>query len=416
MTRESYNLLNTKANDPTTAVFGTRLDGTTFATDLSEGPHWIVAGQTGSGKSVYMNSLLMSIMYHSSPEELEIYAIDPKKVEFGIYNGIPFMPVPPVTDPSDAYGLVAYITWLMDYRYDFLEDVEVKNIKDYNKLYDYGDRWIKDQNDKYDQLSDVNYVKKNLKVSIDEDTQSLQLERKGKPSNKTIKELVQVLEDEGIKLPNYEKIEDLDLEKDIMKPFERKYRQVYSRLRNLKRNYEKIRNGEGHKRMSYIVVVIDEYADLVMTNSEIEDLVVRLAQKARACGISLLIATQRPSASIISPTIKANVPARIGLRTTDSTNSSIVIDEPGLEKLKGYGDSIVVLKDGSQERIQGPFITEEEITASFDYLKDEFGSPEFFDYKQKAVDLGLVQWAEDYGENTPWEEKHVKKPKKSLFG
>ena len=114
--------------------------------------------------------------------------------------------------------------------------------------------------------------------------------------------------------------------------------------------------------------------------------------------------------------IKANVPSRIGLRTTDSTNSSIVIDEPGLEKLKGYGDSIVVLKDGTQERVQGPFITNDEIIATFDYLKEEFGTPEFFDYKQKAVDLGLVQWAEEYDEDTPWNEKHVKKPKKSLFG
>lgn len=114
--------------------------------------------------------------------------------------------------------------------------------------------------------------------------------------------------------------------------------------------------------------------------------------------------------------IKANVPARIGLKVTDSTNSSIVIDEPGLEKLKGYGDSIVVMKDGTQERVQGPFITNEEIAAAFDYLKEEFGSPEFFDYKQKAVDLGLVQWAEDYDEDTAWEDKHVKKPKKRMFG
>lgn len=416
MGKESYNLLETKANDPTTAVFGTRLDGSTFSSDLSEGPHWIVAGQTGSGKSVYMNSLLMSIIYHSSPEELELYAIDPKKVEFSIYKGMPFMPVPPVTDPSDAYGLIAYVTWLMDDRYEYLQDVEVKNIKEYNQLYDYGDKWIKETTQLYEQLSDTNYIKKNVNAKINEEDQTLEISHKGKPAKKTIQEMIEVLNDADIKLPDYDKIEDLDVEKDIMKPFDRYYKQTYSSLRNLKRNYDKIRNSEGHKRMTYIVVVIDEYADLVMTNSEVEDLVVRLAQKARACGISLLIATQRPSASIISPTIKANVPARIGLKTTDSTNSSIVIDEPGLEKLKGYGDSIVVLKDGTQERVQGPFITNDEIIATFDYLKEEFGTPEFFDYKQKAVDLGLVQWAEDYDEDTPWNEKHVKKPKKSLFG
>lgn len=391
MGKESYNLLNTKANDPTTAAFGTKLDGTPFSTDLSDGPHWIVAGQTGSGKSVYMNSILMSIMYHASPKELEIYAIDPKKVEFGVYKGIPFMPVPPVTDPSDAYGLISYITWLMDDRYEYLEDVEVKNIKEYNLLYDYGDKWLEDLKERLDMFENTQYISKKSQ------------------SKKAIEEIKEFLQMDNIKFD-----ENAD-KSELIKLFNRSYKQTKNRYESTKINYDKIRKGEGHKRMTYIVVVIDEYADLVMTNPEIEDLVVRLAQKARACGISLLIATQRPSASIISPTIKANVPARIGLKVTDSTNSSIVIDEPGLEKLKGYGDSIVVLKDGTQERVQGPFITNEEIAATFDYLKEEYGSPELFDYKSKAVELGLVQWSEDYDENTPFEEKHVKKPKKSFF-
>lgn len=410
MGKESYNLLQTKANDPTTAAFGTKLDGSPFAADLSDGPHWIVAGQTGSGKSVYMNSLLMSIMYHSSPKELEIYAVDPKKVEFGIYKGIPFMPVPPVTDPSDAYGLVAYITWLMDDRYEYLEDVEVKNIKEYNQLFDYGEKWIEELSQKVETFYDTDYIKKNVNISLNDDGSIKEMKKQGSISDKSIKELIELLKNEGVKLS------DEPEKEEVTKSFDRLFKQNNSRLVNLKRNYHKIKNGEGHKRMTYIVTVIDEYADLVMTNSEIEDLVVRLAQKARACGITLLIATQRPSASIISPTIKANVPARIGLKVTDSTNSSIVIDEPGLEKLKGYGDSVVVMKDGTQERVQGPFITNDEIIAAFDYLKEEFGSPEFFDYKQKAVDLGLVQWAEDYDEDTPWEEKHVKKPKKRMFG
>lgn len=282
--KETFNLLNTKANDPTTAAFGTKLDGTPFAADLSEGPHWIVAGQTGSGKSVYMNSLLMSIMYHSSPKELEIYAIDPKKVEFGIYKGIPFMPVPPVTDTSDAFGLVAYITWLMDDRYEYLEDVEVKNIKEYNQLYDYGDKWVEQLREKLMMFEESQYISKKSK------------------SAKAIEEVKEILEAEKVK---FDKEAD---DNELIKLFDRAYKQTKNKFESTNRNYDKIMKGEGHKRMTYIVVVIDEYADLVMTNPEIEDLVIRLAQKARACGISLLIATQRPSASIISPTIKANVP------------------------------------------------------------------------------------------------------------
>lgn len=302
MGKESYNLLQTKANDPTTAAFGTKLDGSPFAADLSDGPHWIVAGQTGSGKSVYMNSLLMSIMYHSSPKELEIYAVDPKKVEFGIYKGIPFMPVPPVTDPSDAYGLVAYITWLMDDRYEYLEDVEVKNIKEYNQLFDYGEKWIEELSQKVETFYDTDYIKKNVNISLNDDGSIKEMKKQGSISDKSIKELIELLKNEGVKLS------DEPEKEEVTKSFDRLFKQNNSRLVNLKRNYHKIKNGEGHKRMTYIVTVIDEYADLVMTNSEIEDLVVRLAQKARACGITLLIATQRPSASIISPTIKANVP------------------------------------------------------------------------------------------------------------
>lgn len=250
----SYSKLKTKANDPTTAVFGTDAEGKPFIADLSGGPHWIVAGQTGSGKSVYMNNLLCSIMYHSDPSELEIYAVDPKKVEFGPYAGLPFCPVDPVTNMNDAYGLMAYITWLMDDRYEYLEELNVKNIKEYNDIHDNVEDWIKD----------LEY-----------------------------------------RLQNLDK-EELDVEKE--ETIEIREKKLRRQLERHKKNKEIIDNNENHKRMTYIVTVIDEYADLVMTNKEIEDFVIRLAQKARACGITLLIATQRPSAGIISPTVKSNVP------------------------------------------------------------------------------------------------------------
>lgn len=311
-----HGLLKTKAVDPTDVVMGLDTNGEVFHTALSAGPHWLVCGQTGSGKSVFMNSMLLSAMYHSLPEELQIYMVDPKKVEFGPYAGLPYCPIDPVTDMGDAYGLLAYMCWEMDRRYEVLEEVGVKNIKDYN-------------------------------IKCEE------AKAKGETFHK-----------------------------------------------------------EG--RMPYIICVIDEYADLVMQEKSCEDLIIRLAQKARAAGISLLIATQRPSADIISSTIKANVPARIGLKTTDSMNSMIVIDEPGCEKLAGYGDSIIKMTDGSMIRVQGPFISDDEIFAIFGELKEKYPPATPIDYKQICVDNDLAEWVEEYEEDTPDKDKHIKKPKKSF--
>lgn len=132
------NLLNTKAGDPTEAVFGVDNEGNMFKAMLSSGPHWIVAGQSGSGKSVYMNSILASMMYHAHPDELIIMAIDPKMVEFAPYTGLPFCPIDPVTNMGDAFALLSYLVWEMDRRYnDNLKGAGVRNIKDYNK-------WVED--------------------------------------------------------------------------------------------------------------------------------------------------------------------------------------------------------------------------------------------------------------------------------
>lgn len=316
-----HNLLKTKAYDPTDVVMGLDTNGNVFHTPLSKGPHWLCCGQTGSGKSVFMNSMLASAMYHATPDELMIFTVDPKKVEFAPYTGLPYCPVDPVTDMSDAYGLLQYMCWEMDRRYEVLQEIGVRNIEDYNM--------------KYESL---------------------------KASGETMPDVVA---EEG--------------------------------------------------RMKYIICVIDEYADLVMTEKDVEAAIIRLAQKARAAGISLLIATQRPSADIISSTIKANVPARIGLKTTDSMNSMIVIDEPGCEKLAGYGDSIIKMTDGSMVRVQGPFLSDGELEKIFAELKEKYPAPAPVNYKQICVDNGLAEWAEEYDESVPEKDRHIKKPKKSFW-
>lgn len=307
-------ILSTRAEDPTTAIFGMDSDGHPYVYEISKGPHWLVAGTTGSGKSAYTMGIISSMLYHSHPEELEIMAIDPKKVEFGkLWHGLPHMRVRPVTEMQDAYGLLKYLVAVMEKRYSLLEEVGVKNIADYNKLI----------------------------------------------------------------VENDSRVED-----------------------------------DHHGFMRYIVCIIDEYADLVMQEPEVEEEIVRLAQKARAAGVHLLIATQRPSADIISSTIKSNVGSRIGLRTNDSNNSSIIIDEPGLEELNGLGDSIVKDPQGEMTRVQGLFLPDPQIHALFDQIKANYGESEAFDYKQVIVDLGLVDWAEEYDEDTPPEERHVKKKRR----
>lgn len=307
-------ILSTRAEDPTTAIFGMDSDGHPYVYEISKGPHWLVAGTTGSGKSAYTMGIISSMLYHSHPEELEIMAIDPKKVEFGkLWRGLPHMRVRPVTDMQDAYGLLKYLVAVMEKRYSLLEEVGVKNIADYNKLI----------------------------------------------------------------VENDSRVED-----------------------------------DHHGFMRYIVCIIDEYAELVMQEPEVEEEIVRLAQKARAAGVHLLIATQRPSADIISSTIKSNVGSRIGLRTNDSNNSSIIIDEPGLEELNGLGDSIVKDPQGEMTRVQGLYLPDQQIHALFDQIKANYGESKAFDYKQVIVDLGLVDWAEEYDEDTPSEERHVKKKRR----
>lgn len=307
-------LFKTKAKDPTHAVFGKTIEGEVLAIPISDCPHLLIAGETRSGKSVYVNNICVSMMTHASPEELKITWIDPKIVEAVAYKGLPYSWADPVTDMGDAYGLLAYMVWMMDERYKMLAQAGCKNIAEYNDFVD----------------------------------------------------------------NNPEKAAEMGLE-----------------------------------RFYYLVVIIDEFSDLIMQERTVEDLIIRLAQKARAAGIHVIICTQRPDAQTLSPLIKANIPGRVGLRTVNAANSAIILDQEGCEKLQGYGDSLVKV-GGDITRCQGPYLSNEEIEAIFSYLRDKYGEPEFIDYKQLSVDLGLAMWCQDYPAGTPWAEKHVKKKSRTF--
>lgn len=302
--------IESRAKDPTHAVFGKTPEGETLDIPLSEGPHWLICGETNSGKSVFANAILISLMCHNHPDQLKLTWIDPKRVEAGAYVGLPFCPIDPVTDMNDAYGLIQYYVYEMERRYALLEKAGKKKLLDYNA-------WID-------------------------------------------------------------------------------------------ANPDKAADG-GHVKLPYMICVIDEYADMTMQDKdrEVEQGIIRLGQKARAAGIHLMIMTQRPSVQVISPLLKANVPGRVCLKVADSTNSGIVIDQPGGEKLRGYGDGLV--KWGSHlERVQGAFITDDEIAAIFANLRESYGKPEPLDYKQIVVDEGLCEWADEYDESVPMKDRHVK--------
>lgn len=239
--------------------------------EINKTPHLLVAGATGSGKSVCINCILISILMNAKPDEVKLLLVDPKKVELSIFNGIPHLLAPVVTDPKKASVALSKIVKEMEDRYDIFEERGVKNIGSYNEMVE----------------------KKNKNLSEDE------------------------------KL----------------------------------------------KKMPYIVVIVDELADLMLVASkEVEDSIMRITQMARAAGIHLIIATQRPSTDVITGVIKANIPSRISFAVSSGIDSRTILDMTGAEKLLGRGDMLFLpMGESTPTRIQGAWITEEEVKKVVDF-------------------------------------------------
>ena len=239
--------------------------------EIDKTPHLLVAGATGSGKSVCINGIIISILMKARPDEVKLVMVDPKKVELGIYNGIPHLLTPVVTDPRKASIALKRAVSEMERRYDLFEELGTKNITSYNKL----------------------------------------------------------IEEKNKKLPEDEK----------------------------------------YSKMPYIVVIVDELADLMLVaGKEVEDSIMRITQMARAAGIHLIIATQRPSTDVITGLIKANIPSRISFAVSSSIDSRTILDMTGAEKLLGKGDMLFLpMGESAPDRIQGSFVSEEEIKKVVDY-------------------------------------------------
>jgi S-DNA-T family DNA segregation ATPase FtsK/SpoIIIE len=291
-----------KARAPLTLALGKTIGGEPVMVDLAKMPHLLVAGTTGSGKSVGLNTMILSLLYRMPPDQCRLIMIDPKMLELSVYDGIPHLLSPVVTDPRKAVVALKWAVREMEERYRKMSKLGVRGVEAFN------DR-IRRAKEKGEQL------KRTVQTGFDRET--------GKP----------IYEDELL---------ELDF-------------------------------------MPFIVVVVDEVADLMMiSGKEIEGAVQRLAQMARAAGIHLIAATQRPSVDVITGTIKANFPTRISFQVTSKIDSRTILGEQGAEQLLGQGDMLYMMAGGRIRRIHGPFVTDREVEEVVRFLKTQ-GTPEYLD-------------------------------------
>lgn len=283
-------------------ALGKTINGESVVADLARMPHLLVAGTTGSGKSVSINTMILSLLYRLTPEQCKLIMIDPKMLELSIYDGIPHLLTPVVTDPTKAVVALKWTVREMEDRYKKMSKMGVRNIDGYN-------------------------------------TRIKQALEKGESFTRT----VQTGFDRDTGQPIYEE-EELPLEK-----------------------------------MPYIVVIVDEMADLMMVaGKDIEGAIQRLAQMARAAGIHLIMATQRPSVDVITGTIKANFPTRISFQVTSKIDSRTILGEMGAEQLLGMGDMLFMLGGGRIQRVHGPFVSDDEVEDIVKHLKLQ-GTPQYLE-------------------------------------
>jgi DNA segregation ATPase FtsK/SpoIIIE, S-DNA-T family len=317
---ESYQ----NADSKITLALGKDIGGAPFTTDLARMPHLLVAGATGTGKSVSINAMIVSILFKSTPQDVQFIMVDPKMLELTIYEDIPHLLVPVVTDPKKAAAALFWAMDEMDRRYRLMRDKGARNIDNYNRALD------KDSATKRTKLTET-------------EPESAPPELGG----------------------------NLDKEPPLV-----------------------------HERLPRIVIIIDELADLMMSvGRDVEEYITRLAQKARAAGIHLILATQRPSVDVITGLIKANFPARISFQVTSRVDSRTILDSMGAEKLLGDGD-LLFLPPGTARlsRMHGAFVSDQEVRKVVVFVKQQAQPryrPEVFEIKR---DVEAAASDEEYDE------------------
>ena len=289
-----------KSQQRLTLVLGKDIGGLPVMVDLARMPHLLIAGTTGSGKSVAVNTMILSLLYRLTPEECRLIMIDPKMLELSVYDGIPHLLAPVVTEPGKAIVALKWAVREMEDRYRAMSQVGVRNIQGYNQR-------LAEAAEKGETLT------RTVQTGFDPET--------GKP----------IYEDQELALSP----------------------------------------------LPFIVVVVDEMADLMLVaGKDVEAAIQRLAQMARAAGIHLIMATQRPSVDVITGTIKANFPTRISFQVTSKIDSRTILGEQGAEQLLGQGDMLYMAPGGRITRIHGPFVTDREVEHVVDHLRSQ-GQPNY---------------------------------------
>jgi S-DNA-T family DNA segregation ATPase FtsK/SpoIIIE len=327
-------------------------EGRSFYMDLAKTPHLLVAGGTGSGKSVGVNTMILSMLYRFSPADLRLLLIDPKMLEFAPYNDIPHLLVPPITHPAQATVALAWACKEMDRRYEVLAKAGVKNIEEYNQRLELT---IKERAQARKEL--------NAQILAEAEAAHAEMQAERGPDLK----MVMSGDDESEMQVVERQAETVDVTDDGSD--ERKV--------TLPPDHALSEDNDPES-MPYIIIVVDEFADLMMTaGKDIEDSVGRLAQKARAAGMHVILATQRPSVDVVTGVIKVNFPSRISFRVSASQDSKTILGRTGAERLLGNGDMLVVPPNSSDpSRVQGAFVSTEELTKIINHLRSQ-GEPDY---------------------------------------
>ena len=308
-----------KTNHALPLALGETIGGDPYVADLARMPHLLIAGTTGSGKSVGVNAMILSILYRLEPDQCRFIMIDPKMLELSVYDGIPHLLAPVVTDPKKAVVALKWTVREMEDRYRRMSKIGVRNIASYNE-------------------------------------RAAEALQRGE-----------------------------HFERTVQTGFDETGRPVYES--------EKIRP----EPMPYLVVVMDEMADLMLVaGKDVEGAVQRLAQMARAAGIHLIMATQRPSVDVITGTIKANFPTRISFQVTSKIDSRTILGEQGGEQLLGQGDMLYMAGGGRVTRLHGPFVSDEEVEAVAAFLRDQ-GEPQYLEAVTASLDEEALEDDGVYG-------------------
>jgi len=359
-----------RSSSKLTMALGKDIEGMPYVLDLAKAPHVLAAGTTGSGKSVAVNSMVMSILLKATPEEVRFIMVDPKMLELSVYEGIPHLLLPVVTDPKKAALALRWAVEEMERRYQVLSEVGVRNIAGYNKLVESAKGDARVLLEKKRETPKPKKAASLLVVDVGEGESEEDALARAKEESLGVPSPLAAVEDPRTRL---EAEPEGGQAKDAVgdSPAEEKPKEL--------------------KKLPYLVVIIDELADLMMVASrEVETYIARLAQMARAAGIHLLVATQRPSTDVVTGVIKANFPTRISFMLRSKPDSMTILGTVGAESLLGMGDMLLMPPTSANlVRVHGAFVSETEIKRAVDHLKAQ-GKPVYDEsiLKPREEELG----------------------------